>query len=113
MAKTIKMFGVNYEVIKPNTQKARDLWRAFQGSTDVELCDVYGRYSQAKRNAYEYCRAREREFNSLNGVITSYNLFMFTYAFTGRGEDGKMYLVYITPSHNYILEDVEYDKKYL
>lgn len=108
MAKTITLHGRNYTVINPKTEKARDLWRRFNGSTDVELCDVYGSYSQAKRNAYEYCRARERDFNSLNGVITSYNIFMFTYAFTGRGDDGKMYLIYITPSCDYAIEDTEY-----
>lgn len=108
MAKTITLHGRNYTVINPNTQKARDLWRKFQGSTDVELWDVYGTCSQAKRNAYEYCRACEREFNSLNGVITSYNLFMFTYAFTGRGDDGKMYLIYITPTRDYAIEDANY-----
>lgn len=97
---TINLHGHNYTVMtKAQADKA---WRAFDRSTDVELSDVYGRYSGAKARAFEYCRAREREFGSYNGVITSYNTCMFTYAFTGFFE-GKEYLIYITPSYDYAI----------
>lgn len=103
MAKTINLHGHNYVVINRNTQKAESIYDAFRRSSDVTLYDVYGRYSQAKADAYEYCRKREQEFNSCNGVITSYNIFQFTYAFIGLC-NGKHYLVYITKSADYAIE---------
>ena len=100
MAKTIQLNGHTYEVMRPSY--ARQAYEKFCNSSDVDLDDVYGRCSQAKRNAYEYCRAREREFNSYNGVIASYCIMNFTYAFTGWCE-GKKYFVFITKSHDYAI----------
>ena len=103
MAKTINLNGHNYTVINPNTERARHILRAFERSSDVELCDVYGRYSNAKANAYRYCRDREREFGSYNGVITGYNTCTFSYAFTGFAE-GKHWLIYITVAGDYAID---------
>lgn len=102
MAKTITLHGHTYELVTAPAQKRR-FWENFCNSSDVELSDVYGSYSRAKENAYEYCRAREREFGSYNGVITTYCIMFFTYAFTGVCE-GKEWLIYITPSHDYAIE---------
>lgn len=103
MAKTITLHGHNYTVISPNTQFARRIKRQFDYSSDVTLDDVYGSYSYAKARAYEYCRAREHEFSSYDGVITGHNSMTFSYAFTGWCE-GKLYLIYITKCHDYALE---------
>ena len=103
MAKTIILHGHNYTVINANTERARHIWRAFSRSNDATLDEVYGRYSHAKANAYEYCRAREREFSSYDGVITGYNTCTFSYAFTGWCE-GKKYLIYITKDHDYAID---------
>lgn len=100
MAKTIQLNGHTYEVMRPSY--ARQAYEKFCNSSDVDLYDVYGRCSQAKRNAYEYCRARERELNSYNGVIASYCIMHFTYAFTGWWEC-KKYFVFITKSHDYAI----------
>lgn len=105
MAKTIKLYGHNYEIVNPNTQRAKDMFHKFLRSYDSCLDDVYAyHHSRAKDNAYEYCREREREFNSLDGVITSYNTWMFTYAFTGKDEEGKKWLIYIMPNHDYAID---------
>lgn len=101
MAKTITLHGHNYTLMTPSY--ASKAYNSFCRSSDVELRDVYGRYSRAKENAYEYCRAREREFNSYTGVITGYNIFTFSYAFTGWC-DGKEYFIYITKDHDYAIE---------
>lgn len=104
MAKTITLNGHNYTLMTPS--QAQRAYRAFERSDDVILDDVYGRCSRAKERAYEYCRDREREMNSYNGVITGHNTCTFSYAFTGWCE-GKQYFVYITKDHDYAraLED--------
>ena len=103
MAKTITLHGHTYTVMSPKSQQARRVWDSYMRSDEVDLRDAYGRCSRAKENAYEYCRAREREFNSYDGVITGHNSSTFSYAFTGRYE-GKKYLIYITKDHDYAID---------
>ena len=98
--KTINLHGHNYQVMTHSY--AKRAYDRFCDSSDVELSDVYGRYSRAKENAYEYCRSRERECNSYTGVICSYNTCEFTYGFTC-WENGVEYFVYITKSHDYAI----------
>ena len=100
MAKTIQLNGHKYEVMRPSY--ARQAYKKFCNSSDVDLSDVYGRCSQAKIKEYKYCRAREKELNSYSGVIASYCIQNFTYAFTGWW-DGKEYFVFITKSHDYAI----------
>ena len=99
----LKLHGRNYRVISPVTQHAKRIYDSFCNSSDSSLDEVYGRYSQAKRNAIEYCYAREREFGAYDGVITGHNSMTFSYAFTGRCE-GKRYLVYITQCGDYVID---------
>ena len=103
MAKTINLFGHSYELMSAKTERAKRIYDAFCSSSDYELYHVYGSFSRAKENAMDYCRARERECNSTDGVITSYCIMQFTYAFTCESE-GKRYLVYITKSHDYVID---------
>ena len=103
MSKVIRLHDHNYVVINPNTERACAIKRAFHWSNEVELGDAYGTYSGAKARAYEYCRAREREFGSYDGKITGHNTCTFSYAFTGWCE-GKLYLIYITHCNDYAIE---------
>lgn len=103
MAKTITLHGHRYTVINASTERAQHIYRAFLRSDEATLDEAYGRYSHAKANAYEYCRAREREFDSYDGVITGHNTCTFSYAFTGLCE-GKKYLIYITASNDYAID---------
>lgn len=64
------------------------------------LHEVYGRFSNAKCNAMEYCERLQRERNGYGGKICSYNTFMFTYGFKYDADDGT-HLMYITPSYDY------------
>ena len=100
MTKTINLHGHTYEVMRPSY--ARQAYNKFLRSNDLELIDVYTSYSRAKANAYKYCKARQNEFNSYNGVIASYCSTNFTYAFTGCCE-GKEYFVFITKTHDYAI----------
>lgn len=100
MAKTINLHGHNYTVMtKSQAQRA---YSAYLRSSDYSLDEAYGRYSKAKANAYEYCRAREEEFDAYDGVITGHNTCAFSYGFTGLCE-GKRYFVYITKSNDYAI----------
>ena len=103
MAKTITLHGHNYTVINPSTERAQRIFRAYLRSDEATFDEAYGRYSHAKDNAYEYCRDREGEFDSYDGVITGHNNFTFSYAFSGWCE-GKKYLVYITKDNDYAIE---------
>lgn len=103
MAKTINLYGHTYEVMSPNTQRAKSIYEAFMRSYDCDLRDVYGSFSRAKENAMEYCRARERECQSVDGVITSYCIMQFTYSFSCKDENGDFWLIHITKSHDYAI----------
>ena len=107
MAKTINLHGHNYVVINPNTDRAYNIYSAFLRSSDSTLDDAYGRYSHAKANAYEYCRDRERECNSYDGVITGHNTCTFSYAFTC-SDNGRDYLVYITHANDYAIDITDF-----
>lgn len=100
MAKTIQLHGHTYTVMTKS--QAQGAYQRFLRSDDATLDEAYGRYSRAKANAYEYCRDREREFSSYDGVITGHNCMTFSYAFTGLCE-GKRYFVYITKDHDYAI----------
>ena len=100
MAKTITLYGHSYEQVTA-PKRIQRMQDAFNASYCSRLDEVYGSYSGAKARAIEYCYAREREFGSLNGVITSYCTCFFTYAFTGEDEFGRLWLIYITPNHDY------------
>ena len=99
----LKLHGHNYRVISPTTLQAKRFYDAFCNSSDSRLDEVYGHYSQAKRNAIEYCYEREREFDAYDGVITGHNSMTFSYAFTGWCEMVK-YLIYITKYGDYAVK---------
>lgn len=103
MAKTIKLHGHIYTVVSPKSSRAQNMFRNYLRSDDATLDEAYGRYSRAKANAYEYCRDREREFSSYDGVISGHNSCQFSYAFTGWCE-GKKYLIYITKDTDYAID---------
>ena len=77
------------------TQRNREIVERYERETATTLWEVYGRYSQAKANAYDYCRRLQYEKGGHGLRILGANCFMFTAAF--RYEvDGVPYLMYIT-----------------
>lgn len=66
-----------------------------------DLHEVYGRYSEAKRNAHEYCKRLFCELDGEDFAITSHNTFMFVVQFNFRHpETGVPMVARITREHN-------------
>ena len=68
-------------------------------STDTELRDVYGRHSNAKEEAFNYCKELCHRLNGQNLKIVSHNHTIFTagFQFTDR-ETGVIKYMHITPT---------------
>ena len=67
------------------------------------LCNVYSHYSYDKECTENYWLDFMRECNGDSYSITSHNTFSFTLSFCI--ETPVRGVCYITPSHNYFLED--------
>lgn len=66
-----------------------------------ELWQCYGRCSNAKYKAMEYCKRLQHEKRGYDGRITSFNTFQFSYAFQFVEPDtGAIKLMYITKAHD-------------
>lgn len=64
------------------------------------ITEAYGRPSQAKKDAWDYCVGLCKEHNGKNLTVVGKTCDIFTAGFTFE-EDGKRFLCYITPSNNY------------
>ena len=87
MTKAEKRIIENYN----NSASATELWK------------VYATVSQAKRNAFEYCKRKQYEYAGIDGRIVSFNTFIFTFAFKTTIK-GEKYLYYITPSKETLIK---------
>lgn len=68
------------------------------------LSDVYGRYSDAKAAAWEWCENLCAELDGYYYCITSYNQFAFVVQFEfDNPEDGRPMVCRITPSRTYAM----------
>lgn len=80
------------------------IWKRYVNSKDYHLEDVYGRYSDAKRRAWDYCERLREKYKGVSMRILSYNTFTFTCAFAFEdSETGEVHLMYITPSQDTII----------
>lgn len=78
---------------------AHDRW---ERSSDCELYHVYGRYSQAKVNAWEYCKELEAKFTGTGLRIIGHNSSFFSCGFEGLDPDtGEVIFMYITKSKDW------------
>ena len=98
----------NYEVIKKGTKKAEHLYNSYKWSMNYygrrNLYYCYDRPSQAKIRAYEYCIGMLADFEGCKGyTVIGYNCMQFSFG-SFVWLEGKMYLMYITKSHNYLVE---------
>ena len=64
-----------------STATLRKAYQDYCGSSNRTLSDVYGRYSTAKDNAYNYCVDLMEKFEGNDLRIISYNTFMFSAGF--------------------------------
>ena len=70
------------KIIEKNyNAKCENLENRYVLSEFRRLSDCYRSYSIEKLWAFDECRYIERFFNAVDGKITSFNTFMFTYSF--------------------------------
>ena len=74
----------------------------YRHATATELYHVYGTFSKAKADAFDYCRKLQQKLDGTGGRICSANSFQFTYAFEYKDEAGDICLCYITKEHDYM-----------
>lgn len=88
-----------------NTEKRQALahYESYKRSSAITLRDVYGSWSKAKENAYEYCRNLMAEKNGHGFRIISANGWMFTAGFMFE-EDGKQMFMYISKTKDVAVE---------
>lgn len=102
MAKTITINEVNFTAL--TGQKALDLLNDYARAWhrgDCELWHVYGRCSEAKRRAFDYCIAIMNKVGGRGYYIASYNTCVFTFVYVV--DDGDFfYVVKETRDNRYI-----------
>ena len=86
-------------------RKVRIAYTDYCGSSHRTLSDVYGHYSTAKDNAYNYCVNLMKKFEGNDLRIISYNTFRFSAGFIFEVLDSetnevKRAFCYITPTHD-------------
>lgn len=85
------------------TKAQRGHYEMYCRSTDYSLYDAYGRFSQAKANAWEYCENLMREKDGRGLKVVGHNCNVFSAGFIFE-ENGKEYFMYITPTRDEVIE---------
>lgn len=87
--------------INHDTVRGGGFVRRWNASEDVELQDVYGRCSDAKRRAYDYCRNLFECTTSGNRFrIISHNSQTFTCAWGGVDDETGEIGVFVETAYN-------------
>lgn len=90
-------------------KRAQEISAKYDRATATCLSDVYGKWSKAKENAFDYCQRLMAEYRGWNLKILSANTFMFTAGFEFENpETGAIAIMYITPSKNEAVEWTNY-----
>lgn len=77
----------------------------YNNSTDYSLGDVYGRYSAAKAQAWNYCVELMKKYDGYGLKVLSSNTFMFTAGFLFVDKDtGVIQFMFITPNYDCIVD---------
>ena len=86
-------------------KRAKQITEQYERATATRLSDVYGRCSEAKKRAFNYCNMLMQEYNGNDMKILSHNTFVFTAAFLFEDrETGAANIMLITPSRNEAVE---------
>ena len=87
--------------IKKNTKKAEQMLARANYNEGYTLHEVYGNYSRAKENAYNYCLGLCYKENGYNFRIISHNTFSFSVAWEiTNPETGEVIATRIETSNN-------------
>lgn len=86
-------------IIKAETKKGQSMIERANNCEGYSLHDVYGSFSRAKENAWEYCLNLCHKENGYNFHIISFNTFGFSVAWnTAEGVRIE------TPQNSYIIK---------
>ena len=86
-------------------KRAKQITEQYERATATRLSDVYGRCSEAKQRAFNYCHRLMQEYNGDDMKILSHNTFVFTAAFLFEDQEtGAINIMRITPSKNEAVE---------
>ena len=83
------------------------IWKAYQTylMSDMEnLYDAYGRFSNAKQEAWNYCRKLCYENNGRGLKIVGAGTYTFSAGFLFTNENGKLCFCWITKGHDRYME---------
>lgn len=86
--------------IKNMTKRERNAYTEYKRSTASTLWEVYGTWSRAKEQAFDYCRRLCYEHGGHDLRIITANTFTFTAGFEFTAEDGRAAFMYITKSYD-------------
>lgn len=75
----------------------------YKRSTAYSLRDVYGSYSRAKEDAWDYCKELMYKLGGYGLKVISSSRYMFTAGFMFE-EDGKTMFMYISPKRDVAVE---------
>lgn len=81
------------------TTQMKNAYRSYQLTSNTNLWHVYTTWSDAKQEAFDYCKKLCAEHNGKGLKIVSANGFMFTCGFICE-IDGKEAFVFITKDSN-------------
>ena len=101
--KRVTINNVTFESPNKGTKFYENLLEMASRYDGHYLCNVYNRYSYDKERIENYWLDFMSECNGDSYGITSHNSFSFTLSFCI--ETPVRGVCYITPSHNYLLED--------
>lgn len=91
--------------IRERERRARSNYKWYQQSDMRSLADAYGRYSQAKANAWRYCEDLCERYNGTNLKVISNNCHKFTAGFEFMcPSTGVVMFMYITKDYDTIVE---------
>ena len=78
----------------------------WESSYMYSLHDAYGRFSDAKARAWEYCRDKLTEKNGRGLKVISRNTNIFTagFVFMDYEDNNKVKFYYITPSYDVVVD---------
>lgn len=89
-------------------KKDKEILESYRRSDKINLYQAYGRFSDAKAEAWEYCERLCKERSGWGLKVISYNRFFFTAGFLFEDDGAK--LMYITHTDDRVIEYIFSEK---
>lgn len=81
-------------------KKDTEILRSYERSSIHHLCEAYGRFSNKKAEAWEYCKKLCKESGGKGLKILGANTSFFSAGFLFTDKDGNECLMYITHTND-------------